>query len=289
MGAGWYPDPLDRSRLRYWDGVAWTLNVGYDGKMWSAPLGGAVLPPPLPQPPPTTWSPPTPAWPGAPAGYTPVPVGYALPQAATATFAPLHGLATALSWLFGAAAFASLLSVLARVNERFVLQRIRNGDDAVDDSRVSDVMVGLTSFLRAALVVAIASVLMVFLYRATRNVRAFGREPRWGPGWAIGAWFIPFANFVIPYQVTVNARRGASPGQYGEDPVPGVYTAWWLLFVAGELLSQVGGFHPSKDVDSLMTINLAAIASAVAFGTSALLAIGVVRDIARAQHERAGR
>jgi hypothetical protein len=26
--AGWYPDPADHLRLRYWDGARWTRHVG---------------------------------------------------------------------------------------------------------------------------------------------------------------------------------------------------------------------------------------------------------------------
>jgi hypothetical protein len=32
--AGWYPDYADRSRLRYFDGTAWTQHVSRDGRTW---------------------------------------------------------------------------------------------------------------------------------------------------------------------------------------------------------------------------------------------------------------
>jgi hypothetical protein len=41
MGAsvpGWYPDPIDASLRRWWDGDQWTLHVSRDGKTWALPL-----------------------------------------------------------------------------------------------------------------------------------------------------------------------------------------------------------------------------------------------------------
>jgi hypothetical protein len=31
--AGWYPDPSERYEVRYWNGEAWTHNVGAEGKL----------------------------------------------------------------------------------------------------------------------------------------------------------------------------------------------------------------------------------------------------------------
>lgn len=36
---GWFPDPTDHSRFRWWDGARWTLGVSRDGKVWEEPLG----------------------------------------------------------------------------------------------------------------------------------------------------------------------------------------------------------------------------------------------------------
>jgi hypothetical protein len=45
VGAGWELDPLDATRRRWWDGVAWTAHVSDGGLSWNPAL--SLLPPPL--------------------------------------------------------------------------------------------------------------------------------------------------------------------------------------------------------------------------------------------------
>ncbi len=44
---GWFPDPTDKSKMRWWDGNGWTPHVSRDGRVWvetpSAPPTGARL------------------------------------------------------------------------------------------------------------------------------------------------------------------------------------------------------------------------------------------------------
>ena len=42
--ADWYPDPLGRHELRYWDGTQWTEHVSSHGRQSVDPLGGAAVP-----------------------------------------------------------------------------------------------------------------------------------------------------------------------------------------------------------------------------------------------------
>lgn len=38
MQPGWFPDPTDHSRLRWWDGSAWSAGVSQNGTVWDEPL-----------------------------------------------------------------------------------------------------------------------------------------------------------------------------------------------------------------------------------------------------------
>jgi hypothetical protein len=56
-GSGWYPDPLDPVRLRWWDGAVWTARIarlepGSDAISWRADIGELAAPAPLVEPPP---------------------------------------------------------------------------------------------------------------------------------------------------------------------------------------------------------------------------------------------
>lgn len=43
--AGWYPDPLDPVRLRYWDGAVWTEQVSVAADVGTTPDGPSAAPP----------------------------------------------------------------------------------------------------------------------------------------------------------------------------------------------------------------------------------------------------
>ncbi len=54
---------------------------------------------------------------------------------------------------------------------------------------------------------------MVWLYQARENLDRRGETGmRWSLGWTIGAWFIPFANLVIPARVVGEVYARSMPG-----------------------------------------------------------------------------
>ncbi|MFE4047999.1 DUF4328 domain-containing protein [Streptomyces sp. YIM B13518] len=64
---------------------------------------------------------------------------------------------------------------------------------------------------------------------------------RMGPGWAIGAWFVPVANLWLPYRVAVDMWGACSPlpteGERRRVPVWPV-NLWWGLFAGTTLLGR---------------------------------------------------
>jgi hypothetical protein len=58
--------------------------------------------------------------------------------------------------------------------------------------------------------VGLAAIVLVitWFYRARKNLDAFpGAGPTMSAGWAIGGWFVPLANLVIPGRVMANIAR----------------------------------------------------------------------------------
>lgn len=80
---------------------------------------------------------------------------------------------------------------------------------------------------------------------AGQNVRAFGAVGlTWSPGWAIGGWFIPYANLVIPFLVLREAWKAAEapflpPGAWRQVRIPSWVGWWWGLWVAAAALPAV--------------------------------------------------
>ena len=96
----------------------------------------------------------------------------------------------------------------------------------------------LTDAIRiVGVITAVAGV--AWLRRMYRNLRALGaRWLRLGPGWAVGAWFVPGMNVVAPKMMLDDVWRTselAAPHpigiQWRQAVVPWWLHAWWVLLV----------------------------------------------------------
>lgn len=88
-----------------------------------------------------------------------------------------------------------------------------------------------------------------WLNRAAHNVRAFhpGGHFEFTTGWAVGWWFVPFANLIKPLRATQEIWRASDPEFVQSErsflgaPVPGLMTTWWGAWVASGLLGNLSG------------------------------------------------
>lgn len=117
----------------------------------------------------------------------------------------------------------------------------------------------LLSFLQAALLLASAIVVIIWMYRVASNHRTLHRGTTWGPGWSIGGWFAPPFLYIIPFLVLRESWKASDPdvpvgGEWRKGPVSPVVTAWFVLFgpiQAALQFSQLGdtfsGFGASEE------------------------------------------
>ena len=77
----------------------------------------------------------------------------------------------------------------------------------------------------------------MWTHRAARNLPALGgRGLKYTPGWAVGWFFVPIANLVMPYLVAAEIWRESDPAQCDRDGRGGKTTsplvgAWWITYV----------------------------------------------------------
>jgi|HigsolmetaAR201D_1030396.scaffolds.fasta_scaffold31949_1 hypothetical protein len=89
---------------------------------------------------------------------------------------------------------------------------------------------------------------VVWFYRARANLDAFaGSVPELRTGWAIGGWFVPLANLVIPFRVMADIAR-ASLFRAG---TPGLVWVWWLPFLVYYWGGQVLDRYDLRQYDDL--------------------------------------
>ena len=140
------------------------------------------------------------------------------------------------------------------------------------------------AYLLAFLASAVA--FLAWLSRSVDNVPPLtGQVPRSTPRWSIGWWFVPIANFVMPYLVV----RDLLVRLRGTDGGPiWVLLAWWVAWLGTTLASlvvaSIRGPNTLAELNTWFSVNLAAD---LAGATAAVLAIVVVRGIQTLADQRA--
>jgi Domain of unknown function (DUF4328) len=118
------------------------------------------------------------------------------------------------------------------------------------------------SVIQLIAVLAGAVAFIVWFHRAYGNLAPLGiAKPRYARGWAIGGWFVPFANLIIPKQIANDVWRAGDPdldpGEAGwrKRRVAGAVHLWWATYLAWGALVRIGtgmldgatGFDEARD------------------------------------------
>lgn len=138
-----------------------------------------------------------------------------------------------------------LLAVFSTISLTSKSRDFLNGTTTEDDFRkATQFNVGQ---LAGFLVIPIAVLTMIWMFRMASNLRALGRTgATWGPGWAIGGWFVPpCVLYVVPWLMFKELWKGSDPAVGPGDPswksgrVAPIVTIWWVLYGLVPLLGFV--------------------------------------------------
>jgi hypothetical protein len=159
------------------------------------------------------------------------------------------GIAKASVILVGVTALMSFVELAARqaVTDEAddYLAGIKDSDEFTQ-SIIGYATVGVVSGL---LSVAAAVVTIIWMFRVAANHRALHRGGTWGPGWAIGGWFLPPLIYVIPTLMLRELWKASDPDvPVGSDwkrsagsPLPII---WFVLYTVVPFISfasEAGG------------------------------------------------
>ena len=138
------------------------------------------------------------------------------PVYVTDTYQPMRTRARAASALLWLCAALSVVAVISDLLEYSLLGRFERGDfasraEAIEAADASDDRQGVIGIGQTALVVVTGAVFIAWFYGMYKNLRAMGRGTRYGTGWAIGGWFVPFLGFWRPKQIADEIYRSSNP------------------------------------------------------------------------------
>jgi hypothetical protein len=146
--------------------------------------------------------------------------------------------------LLGLSCLLALVMVAFRLDEQGLLARIANLEFVSEEEVTrSDGRVAAVAVVQLLTLVVTGIFWLIWQHRGQANlVAARVSGLRFTPGWAVGWWFVPFANLVKPFQ-TMRELWKASGGE--EDwrhsrtwPVIGW---WWAAWLTAGLLGRIGG------------------------------------------------
>jgi Domain of unknown function (DUF4328) len=155
-------------------------------------------------------------------------------------------------------------------------------------------LIGLVGIVQVLVYIATFVFFLVWLFRVYKNLTPLrAPNPEYTPGWAVGWWFIPFANLVKPFQVVREAWLQSDPDfdsnlnfLSNSISAPVFFGFWWgfwlLSNIAGNIVSRIdpegSGMGQSFAIGYIISSILTMIAS--------VLAIMVVKSITERQEQR---
>lgn len=150
----------------------------------------------------------------------------------------------------------------------------------VEDTSTMEQLEGLLGFLQLVALVLGAIGFTRWFRRAYGNAIALGHRAAFTPGWAIGAWFVPFLNLVRPYQIASSMWRHAG-ARVGTGALVGW---WWTFWLVSNFLAQIGlRMSGARSNDTMRLSVQLLIASDIATVIAGVLAVLMVRKLTRAQ------
>ncbi len=141
-----------------------------------------------------------------------------------------------------------------------------------------DAVVPALAWASVGIFLATVVVFCLWTYRAAANAKLLSSLPmRISPGWAVGWYFVPFANFWMPFRGMreIWMRSAWPPKKYA----PVALNLWWILWIAVSFLNgAVNRNAPTENLNILATFEaIAGIVSAIWLIPTALLIWIVLR------------
>ena len=145
---------------------------------------------------------------------------------------------------------------------------------AFDDLRQAVGFLVLTFVLGSAISV------LAWLSRVVDNVPPLaGSTPRRSPREAIGWWFVPVANVVVPFQIVSDAVQRLRSG--ADEGAERLIQPWWGLFLLATAIAYLGWQLPADSADDGRMSFAVSITGALVQIASGVLLLLIVRSVER--------
>ncbi len=120
--------------------------------------------------------------------------------------------------------------------------------EGFENNPVMVVLALLTVLLAIAQVLVYIVTVVVFLmwlYRAHENLASFGipsHQIQYSSAWAVGSFFVPIANLIIPYGAIKELWQKSVPNSasmFSALSPPAFFSLWWLFWIVSNIAHQI--------------------------------------------------
>lgn len=206
------------------------------------------------------------------------------------------GLSRAVTALLGVVIAADLFAIATGLRVRALWDRLAT-DEAMDvfspDGASAERLYLVSGNVQNLANLVTAVVFIIWFHRTRRNAEVFDPSvQRMGPGWAVGGWFVPVANFWFPYRVASGVWEASAQTRPdgGWRTVPRTpLNLWWGAWIVTVLAARVTGRLWERAVEPAEIVRAAGLvaASDAVDIVAAVLAVLYVRAVTGMQVERA--
>lgn len=165
-----------------------------------------------------------------------------------------------------------------------------------DAMSVWEIAVGLVALVYLPVFIFSVVTFLMWLYRTYTNLPALRSDNvEFTPGWAVGWWFIPFANLIKPYQAVRNVWAESDPEvevhntflSSVQSGAPGYMMFWWGMWLFGNIFSNITSRLDSAALPSERSlIGALGVFESIVWIIAGMLAIKVISDITSRQERR---
>jgi hypothetical protein len=141
-----------------------------------------------------------------------------------------------LSLLFG------LVAIWSSSEQLDLLERIKSRSNfTMAEANASDARQQVVGIVQLVIFITTAIVFGRWIYIAALNVRSLGAQNlQFTPGWAVGYYFIPFANLYKPYRAMREIWKASkSPEAWEREKSSFILGLWWTFWIISCLVGQM--------------------------------------------------
>ena len=154
---------------------------------------------------------------------------------------------------------------------------------------VALVQLGVGS-LQILIYIATVICFLMWLYRAYENLSSFGTPSRnmsYSSAWAVGSFFIPFVNLVVPYRAIKELWRNSAPTDafLSDASAPAWFPLWWAFWLLSNFASNIHFRMSFREGVSREVIAIGGVLADSLTIIAAIFAIVVVEATTRRQEE----